>query len=208
MTSNCYVVYDEDTKRCLVIDPASEKSVREIEFIDNNSLQLDYVILTHEHTDHTWGVNALIDRYLSAKVICSEECEKALAKETKKYFQLYYDNSNYEYNVRRVDYTTEKLGKRIGWNEHIISFVTTSGHTPGSICVVIDDILFGGDTLMPYKPLIKKRNGGSIDDFRKSLIIIEKLFCPDTLVYPGHGECMILEDIFQIYRQLSLIDSL
>ena len=59
MTSNCYVVYDEVTKGCLVIDPASEKSLREIQFIEERGLSLDYIILTHEHTDHNWGVNSL-----------------------------------------------------------------------------------------------------------------------------------------------------
>ena len=59
MTSNCYVVYDEGTKRCIVIDPGSEKSLREIDFIEAHQLQLDYIIISHEHTDHNWGVNSL-----------------------------------------------------------------------------------------------------------------------------------------------------
>jgi len=46
MTSNCYVVYDENTKRCIVIDPGSEKSLREIDFIDAHQLQLEYIIIT------------------------------------------------------------------------------------------------------------------------------------------------------------------
>lgn len=40
MTSNCYVVYDEDTKRCLAIDPGSEKSLSEIEFIEKKNYLL------------------------------------------------------------------------------------------------------------------------------------------------------------------------
>lgn len=55
MNSNCYVVYDDNTKRCLVIDPGSEHSLREIEFIEENELTLDYILITHEHTDHNWG---------------------------------------------------------------------------------------------------------------------------------------------------------
>ena len=59
MTSNCYVVYDDETRGCLVIDPASEKSLREMDLIETLHLSLDYIIITHEHTDHNWGVNAL-----------------------------------------------------------------------------------------------------------------------------------------------------
>ena len=83
MTSNCYLVVDEESEHCVCIDPASEKSEREIAYIKNNGILLDYIILTHEHTDHTWGVNALLERFPSAKVICSERCKLALAKEAK-----------------------------------------------------------------------------------------------------------------------------
>ena len=49
MTSNCYVVYDDDTKRCLVIDPGSEKSLDEISFIDDRNLKLDYIIAYNKY---------------------------------------------------------------------------------------------------------------------------------------------------------------
>ena len=103
MTSNCYIVVDEDSKHCFCIDPASEKSEREREYIELNDLTLDYIFLTHEHTDHTWGVNALLNQFSMAKVVCSSLCRDALAKEARTYFQLYYDDPNYVYNVERVD---------------------------------------------------------------------------------------------------------
>ena len=59
MSSNCYLVVDEDSRHCLCIDSASEKSLHEIEYIEENRLTLDYILLTHEHVDHTWGANAL-----------------------------------------------------------------------------------------------------------------------------------------------------
>ena len=195
MTSNCYVVYDEDTKRCLVIDPASEKSIREIQFIEKKGLALDYIILTHEHTDHTWGVNALLEKFPLTKVICSELCKSALPKEAKVYFQLYYDDSNYSYNVKRVDCTTEELNWLLEWNEHNVQFIPTPGHSPGSVCIAIDNVVFGGDTLMPFKPFIKKRNGGSVEQFQKNIKKMEEMFSPSTMVYPGHGEKCSLFDI-------------
>lgn len=188
MSSNCYIVSDEASKHCICIDPASEKSLREIEYIENNGLTLDYIILTHEHTDHTWGVNALIDKYPDVKVICSEQCKQALNKEAKVYFQLYYDNPDYLYNVRRVDYTTQELGWCLKWSGQIITFIPTPGHSPGSVCIVIGNTIFGGDTLMPFKPFIKKRNGGSVEQFQESVKKMAGLFSEDTLVYPGHGD--------------------
>lgn len=194
MTSNCYVVYDEDTRKCLVIDPASEKSEREIEFLCQKGLELDYIILTHEHTDHTWGVNALVDKYPLVKVICSELCKEALPKEAKAYFRFYYDDPNYVYNVKKVDATTEELDWRLKWSGYEIRFIPTPGHSPGSVCIVIDNMIFGGDTLMPFKPFIKKRNGGSLEQFNKSIKRIVDFFPKDFVVYPGHGQKGFLKD--------------
>lgn len=188
MTSNCYLVVDEEAKHCFCIDPASEKSEREINYIEQNRLSLDYIFLTHEHTDHTWGVNALLDQYPAAKVVCSSLCCEALPKEAKAYFQFYYDNPNYSYNVERVDFTTEDLEWQLKWEEHDIVFIATPGHSPGSVCIAIDDILFGGDTLMPFKPFIKKRNGGSIEQFQESIKKIIEKYSTNTIVYPGHGD--------------------
>ena len=103
MTSNCYVVHDEDTKRCLVIDPGSEKSLREIEFIEKNNLTLDYIIITHEHTDHNWGLNALREHFKDSKLLCSEECSKHVKKANRAYFLLYYDDPNYRYEIAPAD---------------------------------------------------------------------------------------------------------
>jgi glyoxylase-like metal-dependent hydrolase (beta-lactamase superfamily II) len=194
MTSNCYIVVDEESKHCICIDPASEKSESEISYVKNNELTLDYILLTHEHTDHTWGVNALLSQYPKANVICSSLCRDALPKEAKAYFQLYYDDPNYSYNVERVDCTTEDLNWQMQWSEHNIVFIATPGHSPGSVCISIDNILFSGDTLMPFKPFIKKRNGGSMEQFQESVRKIVDCFPEESLVYPGHGEVGKLKD--------------
>lgn len=193
MTSNCYVVYDEDTKRCLVIDPASEKSLREIQFIEENGLALDYIILTHEHTDHTWGVNSLVEQYQKAKVICSEVCKQNLKKEFQTYFLLYYDDANYHYTVCKVDKTTEELNGALMWQGYEIRFIPTPGHSFGSICILIDGLLFTGDTIMQAKPYVNKRNG-SKELFYESRKKVVEMFKPETKVYPGHGEPFALSE--------------
>lgn len=202
MTSNCYIVVDDLSKHCICIDPASEKSEREIAYIEGNGLTLDHILLTHEHTDHTWGVNALVEKYPSVKVICSELCKIALPKEAKAYFQFYYDDPNYTYNVSRVDRTTEGLGWHLNWGGHRVDFIATPGHSHGSVCICIENILFGGDTLMPFKPFVKKRNGGSQEEYRNSLLLLQSMFDPSIIVYPGHGESMSMGEILPYYSSL------
>lgn len=193
MTSNCYLVVDEESEHCLCIDPGSEKSNREIAYIEQNRLTLDYVVLTHEHTDHTWGVNALAKRFSEAKVLCSEKCRENLAKEFLAYFLLYYDNPDYHYTVCKVDETTEELGDYMSWQGHEIRFVSAPGHSLGSICVDIDGRLFTGDAIMQSKPYINKRNG-SKELFFESVKRIIEIYPAETLVYPGHGELFWLKD--------------
>lgn len=192
MSSNCYLVVDEASKHCICIDPASEKSLREIAFIESNRLTLDYIILTHEHTDHTWGCNALVEKF-GAKVICSEVCKQNLTKESQAYFLLYYDNPDYHYTVCTVDMTTEELEELLEWKEHTIEFISTPGHSMGSICILIEGLLFTGDAIMQTKPYINRRNG-SKDWFYESAKTIIETFYLETIVYPGHGEPFILKE--------------
>ena len=193
MTSNCYLVVDVESRHCLCIDPASEKSEQETAYIKLNGLTLDYIILTHEHTDHTWGVNALKERFVEAKVICSEVCRENLAKEFQAYFLLYFDNPDYQYTVCQVDETTEALGGHLLWQGHEIRFVPTPGHSLGSISIDIVGRLFTGDAIMQSKPYVNKRNG-SKELFIESVKKILETYPQETLVYPGHGEVFQLKD--------------
>jgi hydroxyacylglutathione hydrolase len=193
MTSNCYVVCDENYRNSIIIDPGTEKCEEAISFMDSKGLHPEYIILTHEHTDHTWGCNFLIDRY-NSKVVCSQKCKEALPKEGSMYFQLYLDRTDYEYAVKRVDIVLEDLNYSLDWNGCQIKFFATPGHSEGSVCLSIDDCLFTGDTVMLYKPFIPKKNG-SLEKFRESIDRIINLFClSNTRIFPGHGAPFYLSD--------------
>lgn len=192
MTSNCYIVWDDVTMGAIVIDPASEHSLREIEYLTRKGLHLDYILLTHEHTDHTWGVNALLDKY-DTKVICSEMCKELLSKASDAYFKLYFDRDNYSYKVKRVDNTIEELKFNLKWNDHVVNFINTPGHSEGSICFDIDGMLFTGDTIMQYKSFISKK-GGNKDVYINSINNILSKYSLETIVFPGHGNRFQLEN--------------
>lgn len=192
MSSNCYIVWDDMTLGAIVIDPASEQSLSEIDFITNKGLHLDYIILTHEHTDHTWGVNSLLDKY-DAKVICSANCKENLPNAGNSYFRLYYERENYTYCVKRIDYTIEQLNNQILWHNHTIKFISTPGHSMGSICIDIDGKLFTGDTIMQYKAYINKRNG-NFELYKKSIEYIVNIYLENIIVFPGHGDVFLLKN--------------
>lgn len=189
MTSNCYIVADEASKHCICIDPASEKSLREIEYIESKGLTLDYIILTHEHTDHNWGVNSLREHFPECKLICSEPCNKYVKKTNRAYFLFYYDDPDYRYEIASADILINNQVDAISWNGHNIKFILTPGHSYGSMCIDIDGILFTGDTIMPFKPYFNGRDSKE-DDWKVSIKKIKVLYKDDTLIYPGHGDNM------------------
>lgn len=191
MTSNCYVVYDEDTKKCLVIDPASEKAEDEISFICIHSLSLEYIMLTHEHTDHTWGTNALKEQYPDAKILCSEACNKYAPKASRAYFLFYFDDPNYRYTIKPADVIVKDGKVSTLWNGCTINFIITPGHSYGSMCIEIDGMLFTGDTLMPFPAYFNGRDSNE-EDWERSVALIESKYSDKTLIYPGHGDVLTL----------------
>jgi len=201
MTSNCYIVVDEASKHCICIDPASEKSLREIEFIERNGLSLDYIILTHEHTDHNWGVNSLRNYFPNVKLICTDACNKYVKKTNRAYFLFYYDDPDYRYEIAPADILISQQEEIILWNEHNIKFLLTPGHSYGSMYIDIDGLLFTGDTIMPFKPYFNGRDSNE-EDWKKSISLVESKYTDATLVYPGHGEVLTLGEWKANYYRL------
>lgn len=193
MTSNCYIVADEATKHCVCIDPASEKSLREIDYIESNGLTLDYIILTHEHTDHTWGVNSLREQFPDSKLVCSEPCNKYVKKTNRAYFLFYYDDPDYRYEIAPADILISKDVESLSWDGLSVKFILTPGHSKGGMCISIDKMIFTGDTIMPFKPYFNGRDSNE-DDWNTSISKVGSLLPEDTVIYPGHGDILELKD--------------
>lgn len=201
MASNSYCILDNETKHAIIVDPGSEKSSQEIEYIENNDFIVDYIILTHEHTDHTWGVNSLIRRFSHAKVVCSNACKIELPNASSAYFRYYYDDSNYTYSVLRVDYTIDILNGVLKWGNNEITFYLTPGHSKGSMCFRIDNNLFTGDTVMPYPPFFNGR-GSCKDLWKCSIMFLINSCSRDCIIYPGHGELLSFSDWIKLNKEL------
>ena len=189
--SNCFIIVDWILKTCVIIDPASKDSEKEISFIEEHSLKLDYIILTHGHADHCWGVNALREAYPDLKLIFSEACNQKMKKEIKLYFLLYSEDPNYTYEVAPAEIQIKEREETLDWHGHKIRFIQTPGHSPGSMCFEINNNLFTGDTIMPYPPYFNGR-GSSKEEWEKSVKMIEEMYSPDTDIYPGHGKVIKL----------------
>lgn len=188
MESNCFIVLEHDSKSCVIIDPASEKAECEIEIIEDKNLHLDYVIITHTHADHCWGVNALKKRYPEVKIVYHED--KYKAREIMLFFRMWHEDVNYTYELEPADYLI-KDGQVIDWHGHRMKFISTPGHSVGSICLDIEGKLFTGDTIMPFPPYFNGR-GSNKKEWAESVKVIVDKYSPKTIIYPGHGDLLTL----------------
>lgn len=197
--SNTYLISIENTSSCIVIDPGSKEEADLLSYIREKGLTVEYIILTHEHFDHCWGVNELIEK-TGAKVVCSHNCADKV-KQPSNYFNKFYFNSEEEYCVNRVDLTIEDLGNVLKWHGVDINFMETKGHSPGSMCINIRNVLFTGDTLLlNTKPVLLKRLGSSKVDYEESVARIFSSFPGEMTVFPGHGEKFRLLESVSFYN--------
>ncbi|MFA6184988.1 MAG: MBL fold metallo-hydrolase [Candidatus Shapirobacteria bacterium] len=185
LSTNCYLVWNEETKECLVIDPADD-GVSISEEINSRKLKVKAIFLTHGHLDHCLGALDLKLIY-NVDFGCSSEDKFILDRqdETAKYF---FKEKNPPPNFVKIDIDLDKI-KSFKLGGEALEIIKTPGHTPGSVCFYYKKgiILFSGDTLFAGLRGRTDFNYGSTPKIFESLKKLMKLD-KETLVLPGHGE--------------------
>jgi hydroxyacylglutathione hydrolase len=178
---NIYVAYDETSKEALVVDPGRNIETV-INYIKQNDLKLKYILITHAHIDHIEGVEPLW-RMLGGKILLHSEDMPALTdEETSLAYML---TEPYDKFEEYSDIEKEPDFK-IGNSE--IKIIHTPGHTMGSVCILIDNLLFSGDTLFIESIGRTDFPGGNFSQIIKSIKENLLVLPPDTVVYSGHGD--------------------
>lgn len=198
--SNTFLLVKEDG-HCIVIDPGTKEQDDVRDYIQLRNLTLDYIILTHEHFDHCWGVNYLLDYFPQAKVVATRLCTEWVQTPMNYFNQLYY-NSDEMYQIEKVDVVAEEVDWKLMWGDVPIVFIRTPGHTNKGMCIEIGGCLFTGDTILyRTKPFLKKRYGASKSELKNSIDNIYQAYSGDTKVFPGHGESFLLKETEEYYYQ-------
>ena len=184
---NTYVIWDESSHECAVIDPGMSDSREEDElksFVNNNSLNVKYLINTHCHVDHILGVTFIKNEFDPLYFI--PEKDMMLFENAETQAQMFAVNIN---KLPKPDKFLSESENIILGCESIINLYTP-GHTPGEFCLYAESSNFciTGDVL--FRESIGRTDllGGDYDTIINS--IKTKLFpLPDEVViYPGHGE--------------------
>ena len=144
--TNCYVVYNENTKECFVVDPAAP-SAPLVEFIQTEGLQLQGILLTHGHFDHIMGLSDVME---DVKVpVYVEEADLPMMTDGESNLSSTYVRGGYRFE-EAVPVSDGQQLEIAGFQFRVIH---TPGHTPGGCCYYMEQegVLFSGDTLFRHR---------------------------------------------------------
>lgn len=180
LEANNYLLIDEKSREAVLID-CTEKNEEIEETLKEYDATLKYILLTHGHFDHVLGVNDFKKLY-GCTVLVHKDDEQILQN-----IDTFMSGFGFgRTEVQKVDgYLEDNEIVEIG--DIDIKVIHTPGHSPGSVCYLVEDNLFTGDTI--FRECVGRTDlfGGSFAKLKNS--IEDKIFTLDEniKIYPGHG---------------------
>ena len=155
-----YIIRDEQTNKNILVDAPEHVPIER--YLDDKDMSLDFILITHHHSDHIDGINHLKLKY-SPKVIGAKRDKHRLPQ---------------------LDIEVEE-GKQLTIGSKTFDIYDVDGHTVGHIAYSLseDKALFTGDSLMVMG--CGRLFEGSPEDMWKSLEKLKQL-PEDFMIYSGH----------------------
>jgi glyoxylase-like metal-dependent hydrolase (beta-lactamase superfamily II) len=180
LDENTYLVYEENAKEALLIDPGSN-SEEIAERIKELNFEKLTIFLTHGHGDHIAGVEFFRSNFPNAKLAISIE-DAPLLQDPDENLSFFINESitikPAEITIKEGD--TFKTGSHIGIARHV------PGHTRGGMVLIFDEMVFSGDTLFCESVGRSDFPGGDgkalVDSIKSKILTLT-----DRIVLPGHG---------------------
>jgi len=176
--TNCYVVTDENTLKCAIIDPGGDSNTI-LEYVETNNLKPEAIFMTHGHFDHHLGLEAVMDSTGAPAYINRKD-----ASDGGQGGQYKLDDGG------KITWYSD--GDVIGVGSLEFTVLETPGHSPGSVTLKCENALFTGDTLFRGSCGRTDLPGGSMEVLLTSLKRLSDLD-GDYEVYPGHAESSTME---------------
>jgi len=199
--TNCYLIYGIKSKEAALIDVGGSIDSL-ISYIKSNNLELKYLLCTHGHFDHVIGIPYVKELFPKAKIVLHKS----------DYVDMFTQKKWAENNLGPdfIDYLMSDPERRKIYDFDVSSFgepdifvednqilplgnsnikvYHTPGHSPGSVCYQIKNILFSGDLIFYRSVGRTDVQNGSRDDIIRSIRRIYDFFPDNIIVYPGHDE--------------------
>ena len=167
--TNCYILRQEASSKCLIIDPGYEAG-RILSVLQQKQLEPEAILLTHGHFDHVGAVQDLA---------AETDCDVYIAEADLSLPPMITNGKLYYTHTYPASGTLNLAGLAI-------RVLPPPGHTPGSVCLLVEDTMFSGDTLFQGSCGRTDLPGGSWEQIAASLKTLAAL-PGDYRVLPGHG---------------------
>ena len=180
LETNCYLVYDEETRECAVIDPGADPE-KIIATIADLELKPVIVLNTHGHVDHIGANSDIVQKYAIPLAMHAADTGMLQVSD---YIEL-----SLLLGARNSPAPDRLLaeGDEVAVGRTSLRVIHTPGHTPGSIGFVHGGFLFSGDTLFCGGVGRTDLPGGSWKDLERSIRERILTLPEETVVLPGHG---------------------
>ncbi len=182
VSTNCYIIYNENTKEAIVIDPPDHAPAI-ADKLKRKDLTPVAVLLTHGHFDHIMAAGDLAESF-HIPILAGEAEKELLADANLNGSRMVRKN----YELKGVEFVKDNELLTLGGMK--IKVMYTPGHTAGGVCYYFEEekILISGDTLflesIGRTDLPTGNAGTLLESIHGKLMIL-----PDEVaVYPGHGD--------------------
>lgn len=168
---NTYIVYDEETRDALIIDPGA-RDPRIERFIQTLGLKVKRILNTHGHHDHI-GANRYYAKLYQVRIAAHEADS------------IFYTGKNQE--NKPDEFFSQEGTIRCGSLE--VKILHTPGHSPGSVCYLTNGHLFSGDALFKngvgrtWGENKQEKMAQQISHIKSKLLVLPAA----ARVFPGHG---------------------
>lgn len=180
--SSVHLVYDRDTRAAFIVDAGFKTAHDIVSRVRDLDLRVAYILLTHEHYDHIWCADEL-RAALGVPIVCSKICADAIQEPTRN-LSRYASCGDCRTSA---DIRLTEKADGLPWAGGLIRMLATPGHSPGSACYLVGNLLISGDTLIANTRTVTKLPGGNRLDLVSSLLLLSGS-CPEkALILPGHG---------------------
>ena len=172
------------------MDPGSQPDEL-VQLVDEKGWRVHAIVNTHGHFDHIGAVSALKDRHQAPFYL--HGADEMLLKRANLYRMVF--EARDTVRVPAMTHDISQLPETFSVGPFSIRWIPTPGHTQGSVCLMVENFLFSGDTLMHTAVGRTDLPGGNRELLMESVRKLSSL-PGDLIVCGGHGPRTTIESEF------------
>lgn len=187
METNCYLVINTKDDIALLIDTGAKSFELEKRIDEFGTEKIKYILLTHGHFDHIGYTAEMKEKCQNAKIVISETDKSFIDNDSL--------NLSFQVNMKIKHFQADILvfdKQKLDFGSEKIQVITTAGHTGGSVCYIIGNNIFTGDTLMAGSMGRTDFPTGNVMEMDRSLKKLANIK-ENLNVYSGHGNNSTLD---------------